>query len=89
MSKAMSNSLAPRLSGKNKDNAFVSTVKFIKKEVGSVETKIKAEAREIAIRNALFGGAIGVVLGIVGTSLWQKYVTPPASPAAAPQRPTA
>lgn len=51
-------------------------VSFVKKEVGAVERKLEAEAEAIAIRNLILGGAVGIVVGIVGTSLWEKFVTP-------------
>lgn len=70
----------PRLSGK--DNFVVDTVRFIKKEVGVIEGKVRAEAQAIAIRNVILGGAIGIVVGIVGTSLWDKYVATPSVPSA-------
>jgi hypothetical protein len=81
----MSKTLTRRLAGK--DNFVVDTVKFIKKEVGAIEDKVRTEARAIAIRNALFGGAIGIVVGIVGTSLWEKYMATPAPPAAQRSQP--
>lgn len=68
----------PRLAAK--DNFVVDTVKFIKKEVGAVQNKIESEAKAIAVRNMILGGAIGIVVGIVGTSLWEKYVSPPSPP---------
>lgn len=52
-------------------------VKFVRKEVNVVEDKLRDEAKAIAIRSGLFGGAIGIVLGIVGTALFQRYVSPP------------
>lgn len=63
-----------------KDNVIVETAKFIKKEVGSVENKLRAEARAIAIQYTILGVAIGTVAGIVGTSLWEKYLSPPPPP---------
>lgn len=60
-----------------KDNFLVETVKFVKKEVGGVENKLKAEAKAIAIQYTILGAALGIVVGIVGTSLWEKYMTPP------------
>lgn len=60
-----------------KENGFVNeAVKFIRKEVGAVEDKLQQEARSIAITSSIFGASIGIVLGIVGTVLFQKYVTP-------------
>lgn len=65
-----------------KEDGFVNeAVKFIRKEVGAVEDKLRDEARNIAITSSIFGASIGIVLGIVGTVLFQKYVTP-----AAPQQ---
>lgn len=63
-----------------KDNFVVETAKFIKKEVNVVERKLENEARAIATRSTIFGVAIGVVVGIVGTVLMQKYVTPASPP---------
>lgn len=62
------------LSGKG--NVITDTVKYIKKEVGGVENKLKAEAKAIAIQYTILGVAIGTVVGIVGTALWEKYVSP-------------
>lgn len=70
----MKTTLKPRLSGKG--NVITDTVKYIKREVGAVEDKIEARAQAIAIRSAITGGAIGVVIGIVGMALWEKYMTP-------------
>lgn len=69
-----------RLAGK--DNFVVDTVKYIKKEVGAFENKVQAEVRSIAITGMIFGGAIGIVVGIVGTALWEKYMTTPPAPVA-------
>lgn len=69
---------SPRLAGK--DNILVETVKFVKKEVGGVENKLRAEAKAIAIQYTILGVAIGTVAGIVGTALWEKYVSPPTPP---------
>lgn len=69
---------SPRLAGK--DNIIVETVKFVKKEVGGVENKLRAEAKAIAIQYTILGVAIGTVAGIVGTALWEKYVSPPTPP---------
>jgi len=69
--------MKPRLAGK--DNVLVETVKFVKKEVSGVENKLKAEARAIAIQYTILGVAIGTVAGIVGTSLWEKYLSPPST----------
>jgi hypothetical protein len=71
-----------RLAGK--DNILVETVKFVKKEVGGVENKLRAEAKAIAIQYTILGVAIGTVAGIVGTAIWERYVSPPST-----QRPVA
>ena len=64
-----------------KDNFVIETAKFVKKEVGAVERRLENEANAIATRSTIFGISIGVVVGIVGTVLMQKYVTPQAPPA--------
>lgn len=64
----------------SKDNLVVETVKFVKKEVGGVENKLRAEAKAIAVQYTILGVAIGTVVGIVGTALWEKYVSPPTPP---------
>jgi hypothetical protein len=64
-----------------KDPGFVNeAVKFIRKEVVAVEDKLHEEAKSIAITSSIFGASIGILLGIVGTVLFQKYVTPPIPP---------
>lgn len=68
-----------------KGNVIVDTVKYIKKEVGAVQTKIENEAKAIAIRNMILGGAIGIVVGIIGTTLWEKYTSQPAVTPRSPQ----
>lgn len=68
-------------------NIITETASYIKKEVGSVERGLEKRAKEIAVTSTIFGVAIGVVAGIVGVSLWNRYITPPA-PASAPSRPS-
>ena len=58
-----------------KENFLTETVKFIKKEVGAVEDKLEEKGRSIAIQSGVLGASIGIVVGIVGTLLMQKYVT--------------
>lgn len=64
----------------NKDNFVVETAKFVKKEVVGYENKLRAEAKAIAIHYTILGVAIGAVAGIVGTSLWERYLSPPSPP---------
>lgn len=66
--------------GTQKDGFVADTVKFIRKEVVAVEDKLHDEARSIAITSSIFGASVGILLGIVGTVLFQKYVTPPTQP---------
>lgn len=73
----MSKTLSTRMGAKRNGNVITETVQFLKKEVGAVENKLREEARAIAIRSAITGGAIGLVIGIVGSALWEKYMTPP------------
>lgn len=73
--------------GKIGDNFLTETVSFIKKEVTSAEKALEHKAKQIAMTSTIFGVAIGIVVGIVGTALFQRYVTPePVTPPGQPPR---
>jgi hypothetical protein len=74
----MSRKLTKSSLGKNGDNFLTDTVKFVKREVAAVDRNLEAKADKIAMSAALLGGALGVVVGIVGTKLFERYITPPA-----------
>jgi len=71
--------------GKKDGNIITETASYIKKEVGAVERNLEKRAKQIAVTSTIFGTALGIVIGIVGVSLWERYVTPPAAP---PSRPS-
>jgi len=65
-------------------NIITETASYIKKEVGAVQNRLEQRAHQIAITSTVFGVAIGIVVGIVGVSLWDRYIALPP----APQRPS-
>lgn len=65
-------------------NIITETASYIEKKVGSVEDRLERRAKQIAVTSTIFGVAIGVVVGIVGVSLWDRYIALPP----APQRPS-
>jgi uncharacterized membrane protein len=66
--------------GKRSGNFLTETVSYVKKEVNAVQKSVEKREKQVALTSAIFGGAIGIVIGIVGVSLWDRYMTPQAAP---------
>ena len=66
--------------GKRSGNFLTETVRYVKKEVNAVQKSVEKREKQVALTSAIFGGAIGIVIGIVGVSLWDRYMTPQAAP---------
>jgi hypothetical protein len=66
--------------GRKQESFLTEAAKFVKKQVNAVETKLENDAREIATTSTILGISIGIVVGIVGTVLMQKYVVTPEPP---------
>lgn len=66
--------------GRKQESFLTEAAKFVKKQVNAVENKLENDAREIATTSTILGISIGVVVGIVGTVLMQKYVVTPQPP---------
>lgn len=66
--------------GKKGGNFLTETVSYVKKEVNAAQKSVEKREKQLAITSMVFGTAIGIVVGIVGVSLWERYVTPPSAP---------
>ncbi len=64
--------------GKKGGNFLTETVSYVKKEVNAVQKNLEKREKQMVMTSVIFGTAIGIVVGIVGVSLWERYVTPPA-----------
>lgn len=66
--------------GKKGGNFLTETVGYVKREVGAVQKSMEKREKQIITTSVIFGTAIGLVAGIVGVSIWNRYVATPTPP---------